>query len=292
VSGRNQSSTGRVRRSARPPSSGHAPLRVHNLGSGSSGNALLIASGDAAILVDCGVERRLLISGLAAAGFEPASLAAVLLSHEHGDHARSIPLLAKADIGVIASEGTMKAVGGAPGDRIQRIAAGRDVQIGGYSIAALPVHHDAREPCGFTITIAGRRVTVLTDLGRTDDALIEAVAESDLIVLEANHDTELLRNGPYPPQLKRRILSGQGHLSNTAAAVFLADALRQSRKQPTIWLAHLSRTNNRPGLARETVLATLHARGLAARVEAMSRNGASQTWEVDRDYPCQLQLPW
>ena len=292
MSRRDRSATPQIRRSPPSPSGNPSLLRVHNLGSGSSGNALLVASGDDAILVDCGVERRLLLAGLAAAGFGPASVAAVLLSHEHGDHAKSIPLLATAGIGVIASEGTLKAVAGATGDRVQRIVAGREARVENFTVAALPVRHDAREPCGFTIAVSGHRVTVLTDLGQTDDDLLEAVAESDLIVLEANHDTELLRNGPYPPHLKRRILSGQGHLSNAAAASFLADALRRSRKHPTVWLAHLSRTNNRPGLARDAVLAALHARGLAAPVEAMSRNGAGQVWEIGRGRSCQLPLLW
>ena len=266
-------------------------LRVHNLGSGSSGNALLIASGDAALLVDCGAERRALLAGLKTAGQEPASIAAVLVSHEHGDHTRSLPVLTRVAVNVVATEGTLAALA-VNGGGADRIAVGRDLAVAGFVVTALPVHHDARQPCGFSVAVGGRRITVLTDLGQTDDALLDALAESDLVVLEANHDETLLRDGPYPPQLKRRILSPRGHLSNADAALLLAKALRRSRKNPTIWLAHLSRTNNRPVLARETVLASLHRAGLDAPVVAMSRSGSSQVWEATAAQPCQLRLPW
>ena len=266
-------------------------VRVHNVGSGSSGNALVVAAGGAAILVDCGVDRRRLMAGLEAAGQSPASLAAVFLSHEHGDHVRSLPVLARSDVGVVASEGTLTSLE-LKGDGVARIAPGREVTVDGFVVTALPVEHDARQPYGFTISVADRRITVLTDLGRADDSLIDALAESDLIVLEANHDDALLRDGPYPPQLKRRILSPRGHLSNADGAVLLAKALRVSRRSPTIWLAHLSRTNNRPDLACETILMALDQAGLVAPVAAMNRNGAKQVWEANPPRPNQLRLPW
>ncbi|MBA3415818.1 MAG: MBL fold metallo-hydrolase [Chloroflexia bacterium] len=271
--------------------SAQSPLRVHNLGSGSSGNALLIASGGAALLVDCGVERRRLVAGLAAAEISPASLAAVLVSHEHGDHVRSLPLLTGVGVTVVATEGTLAALGQRR-DGVEPIAVGRDTPVAGFVVTALPVHHDARQPTGFTVAVADQRITVLTDLGQTDDSLLEAIVESDLIVLEANHDEALLREGPYPPQLKRRILSPRGHLSNANSALLLANALRRSRRHPTIWLAHLSQTNNRPALACETVRAALRAAGLDAPVASLHRSGTSQVWEANPARPSQLRLPW
>jgi phosphoribosyl 1,2-cyclic phosphodiesterase len=107
-------------------------------------------------------------------------------------------------------------------------------------------------------------VTILTDLGRPSPAAIEAIAESDLVVLEANHDEALLRRGPYPVHLQRRILSDTGHLSNTDCAELLASALRGPRRLPSVWLAHLSQTNNRPQLARQTVAAISPAPGFVS----------------------------
>lgn len=252
-------------------------LEVTSLGSGSSGNALLIRADTATLLVDCGVGVRRLTPALQALGLEIPDVDAVLISHEHGDHIRELPRFVAAGKPVISTRGTSLA---------SRIPSGpwtasppaRPIAIGDIEIIPLPVSHDAAEPCGFLIGAASGTVTVLTDLGSSSGAAAEAIAESHLVVIEANHDEAMLRRGPYPLHLQRRILASTGHLSNTDCGDLLATALRNSRSLPTVWLAHLSETNNRPHLARQTVARRLAACGLALDIQTLPRRGVSETW--------------
>ena len=133
-------------------------------------------------------------------------------------------------------------------------------------------------------------ICVFTDLGSVSGAVGEAIAASDLVVLEANHDEQMLRRGPYPVHLQRRILADTGHLSNTTSADLLAHALRTSRLSPTIWLAHLSETNNKPRLAVTTVTKRLAQSGLRLEVDALPRREAGPTWRSDAPHPAQRQL--
>lgn len=264
-------------------------LSVRNLGSGSSGNALLVEANDAALLVDCGIGKRQLVAGLAASGRTLASISAVLVTHEHGDHVRSLPDLARSGVTTIATAHTLRAVAQDTGE-IEPIWAGTPLAAAGFEITALPVSHDAADPCGYTIAAGAHRITVLTDLGTPDPALCDAIGASDLVVLEANHDELMLRAGPYPAHLKRRVLSASGHLSNADCARLLALALRGSRRRPTIWLAHLSQTNNRPGLAERAIRDALTTAGLALPVSAMARSGHKQEWRSAAPAPVQLRL--
>jgi hypothetical protein len=131
---------------------------------------------------------------------------------------------------------------------------------------------------------------VLTDLGRASPAAAEAISESSLVVLEANHDEAVLRRGPYPAHLQRRILSDNGHLSNAACADLLATALKRSRRLPTVWLAHLSETNNRPNLAKKTVDCRLASAGLRLDVRPLPRRDVSVTWRSDMAFAGVAQL--
>src|SRR5262249_20751938 len=153
----------------------------------------------------------------------------------------------------VATRGTHRAldVGRTP---FRPIRHGDSEELGDEVVVrALGVSHDAAEPCGFCIDGDGVRLTVITDLGTADTDLCEWIATSDLIVLEANHDESLLRSGPYPSHLKRRVLSPTGHLSNGDCGALLRRALADSARPKTIWLAHLSAVNNRPDLAVATV---------------------------------------
>lgn len=262
---------------------------VRNLGSGSSGNALLVEANDAALLVDCGIGKRQLAAGLAAAGRTAASLSAVLVTHEHGDHIRSLPDLDRAGVTTVATANTLRAV--AQDARVLELAVpGTPLTADGFEITVLPVSHDAADPCGFTIAAGNHRITVLTDLGTPDEALRDAVGASDLVVLEANHDELMLRAGPYPAHLKRRVLSTTGHLSNADYAKLLVGALRGGPRRPTVWLAHLSQTNNRPNVAERAVRDALAAAGLALTITAMARTGHQQTWRPAAPAPVQLRL--
>ena len=264
-------------------------LTVRSLGSGSSGNALLIDSGDAAVLVDCGVAIRPLAAGLKAAGRRLDDLDAVLLTHEHIDHVRLLPRVQAAHVPVVATAGTARAAAVAP--RVwQEIRLGGRLRLNRLTVTALAVAHDAAEPCGYLIETDDARIVVLTDLGSPDPALIEYLAAADLIVLEANHDEAMLRRGPYPAHLKRRILSATGHLANSDCAQMVVTALGDARSTRTIWLAHLSLTNNRPDLARSAVERALVARGTAHRVVPLPRTGHDLVWRPGQPATTALQM--
>lgn len=251
-------------------------LQVTSLGSGSSGNAFLINTGEAVIFVDCGVGVRRMTKALAMCGRTLASVDALLISHEHSDHVRELPRFA-GNTAVASTAGTAVAARIPDRSRLE-LSASRPLAIAGIEVFAIPVSHDAREPSGFLLRTPAGSITILTDLGCPSPAATEAIAESDLVVLEANHDEALLRRGPYPAHLQRRILSDTGHLSNAACAELLATSLRGSARLPAIWLAHLSSTNNSPHLATRTVSRRLAQFGLHLDVQALPRRDLSPTW--------------
>ncbi len=228
-------------------------ITVHNLASGSSANSLLIRGGGLSMLVDTGLPIRKLQSALLIAGTSLEEIDLVFITHEHSDHIRSLPQLLRRGTTVMTSRGTARALRIGSTEFIPAVG-GRRHEIGGLSVTPRTVSHDAAEPLGLTIEADGKVVTVLTDLGQVSDDLIDAIAASHLVVLEANHDVDMLRFGPYPSHLKRRVLSGVGHLSNADCGKALRSALARSPgESPIVWLAHLSETNNRPVTASTTV---------------------------------------
>ncbi len=264
-------------------------VTVTSLGSGSSGNALLVQTRTATVLVDCGVGVRKMTNALAASGKHLQDVDAVLLSHEHVDHNRETGRLQRAGATIISTRGTA-ASSNLDGDLHISLACGRSVNFRGLDITGIQVSHDAAEPCGFLIRTGAAAICVFTDLGSVSGAVGEAIAEADLVVLEANHDEQMLRRGPYPAHLQRRILADTGHLSNTTSADLLATALRRSRLAPTIWLAHLSETNNKPRLAVTTVTKRLAQSGLRLDIDALPRREVGPTWRSDAPHTAQRQL--
>jgi phosphoribosyl 1,2-cyclic phosphodiesterase len=264
-------------------------LRVQSLGSGSSGNALLIESEAALVAVDCGLGPRGLGTGLAAMGRSISDLAAVLLTHEHSDHASGLGKVLAAGVPIVCTAGTARAAG-VPPSLLFEATGGREIAVAGMAVTPLTVSHDAAEPTGFRIVTAAGVATVLTDLGRPDEALCAAIAESDLVVLEANHDVDMLRAGPYPAYLKRRVLSDSGHLSNADCAELLTAAFALRSKQRTVWLAHLSQTNNRPALAVRTVEQRLAQANLAASLAALPRRGFGPRWSPETVQVAAIQM--
>ncbi|CAA9546973.1 MAG: hypothetical protein AVDCRST_MAG49-1457 [uncultured Thermomicrobiales bacterium] len=265
------------------------PIAVQSFGSGSSGNALLVESSETLILIDCGLAPRSLAAALAASGRSLGDLDAVLLTHEHVDHMRALSGLARAGVTVVCTAGTARSAAVAS-ERWEEIRPATELRLGDLAIEALPVSHDAAEPCGFTLSADGVRVTVATDLGRADAALHGVVAVSDLVVLEANHDEEMLRRGPYPARTKRRVLSDLGHLSNDASGALLAASFVGTRRLPTVWLAHLSQTNNRPELARQAVARALAARDQVAPILPLPRREVGPVWRSNGQPVTPIQL--
>lgn len=253
---------------------------VQSFGSGSSGNALLVRGGGTTVLVDCGVGIRALRAGLASHGLTPADLDALLVTHEHSDHIRTLPKLGRDDLPMLATRGTARAAR-LPESMTEIIEGTRPASVAGVSVHALSVRHDATDPCGFHIEIAGARITVLTDLGSWQDHLVDAVAASDLVLIEANYNETMLRYGPYPAHLKRRVASAVGHLGNDACGQAIAPIVRREGNRITWWLSHLSKTNNAPGQAERDVRETLQRADVDAEVTALPRQAPGPVWRFD-----------
>ncbi|MGI8477225.1 MAG: MBL fold metallo-hydrolase [Thermomicrobiales bacterium] len=251
-------------------------VSAQSLGSGSSGNGLLVTVDDQAILIDCGLGPRLLGVLLAHRGLTLGHLQAVFVTHEHDDHVRGLEPLVRRKVPVFASAGTARALNLAAGN-CGTLAMETPFAVGDFGVTPLPTSHDAAEPCGYAIRAGDARLTIVTDLGTVSPALRNWVAGADLIVIEANHDEHMLRSGPYPPHLKRRVASATGHLSNADCGLFLRQVLDKSGRQPAIWLAHLSATNNRPELAAETVRRHL-ADVRPSLIEALPREAPGPVW--------------
>jgi phosphoribosyl 1,2-cyclic phosphodiesterase len=255
-------------------------LRVTILASGSAGNAMLLEAGSYRLLVDAGLSADALERCLARVGVGADTLAAIVLTHEHDDHARGAgPLARAARLRVYANAGTAAAAAAAlAGVEVARFETEIPFTIGPFTATAFPVPHDAAQPVGFRVEIEGRRITVATDLGSAVARIDPYLVDADLVVLESNYDLGLLHVSAYPWFLKNRILSGRGHLSNDDAARALA---RTAKRPRTICLVHLSEVNNLAALARDTVRAALAAVGRGAdAIRAVPPNGWSDTIEV------------
>lgn len=230
-------------------------LQVVMLASGSKGNVALITSSRQRFLVDVGISCRALTNRMKEIGVSPEELDGVFLTHEHSDHVKGLAtFMKKYPVPVYSSADTWRAILAKDG-KIERhrcrLISG-SLLCGDMRIDSFAIPHDAADPHGYSFTSqsTGAKCTYVTDAGFITDTIREAVAGSDVLVLEANHDVQMLKNGPYPEQLKQRILSTRGHLSNDTAGIFLA----QLQKLPEhVLLAHLSEHNNLPRLAQDTV---------------------------------------
>ncbi len=239
-------------------------MRACVLGSGSSGNATFVGTDRARVLFDAGLSCRQIQLRLAAVGEDFRSLDAVVVSHEHSDHVKGLEVLArKTGVRIYMTRLTAMAVawkGAAP--EISPFEAGREIAVGDLEISTFTVSHDAVDPVAFGVRRNGRKLSIVTDLGYLTDSVRYHVAASDLLVLESNHDLEMLKAGPYPWEVKQRVLSKSGHLSNAAACKFLAtDWDRRSRR---IVLAHLSGNNNNPAIAEMDAREALSSAGARA----------------------------
>ena len=207
-------------------------MRVVSLGSGSSGNGFLLDTGDVALLIDCGIAVRACQSAIRDYGVADR-LAGIVVSHEHSDHIRTLPSVYRDDLPLIATRGTAHAAR-LPQATTEIVEARAPVLVAGAEVRALAVRHDALDPCGFHIEIGGARITVLTDLGRWEDHVVDAVSGSDLVLLEANYNDRMLREGPYPAYLKRRVASGVGHLANDACGRAMAPIAKHRDRKSVV----------------------------------------------------------
>lgn len=252
-----------------------ATLRVCVLGSGSSGNSTWVEFGGDAILVDAGLSAQRTRRTLRDCGLDERKLRAICVTHEHTDHTCGIARLhALLGIPAYANTGTAHAARNVPDGCWKCFSTGQPFSLGPFDILPFSLPHDAYDPVGYKIACGGACVGIATDLGMATTLVRGQLSGCNLLVIEANHDEELVRGATRPWRLKQRILGNQGHLSNSAAAALIADVAGDSLR--TVVLAHLSRDCNREDLALETVRADLAARGLE-RIRVLAAHADSPT---------------
>lgn len=261
------------------------PLALRSLGSGSSGNSFVATNGDQAIVVDAGFSKRRMVAELRHLQDSGLSLAAIVLTHEHFDHSRgAIELARVSGAPIVATRGTLNALAeGLSDPTIARIAVGstESFDIASFSIGFRPVRHDAQEPVGLSIAADDSVAVIAIDLGTASKADADWMSNCDLLVIESNHDSTRLMNGPYPGHLKRRIAGRLGHLSNDQAAACIAQAVGVGRAR-VIWLAHLSEVNNTRTEALHRARREVADTEIAVAVCARDR--PSLTWSSGRQF--------
>lgn len=235
-----------------------------SLYSGSSGNSIFVSSEKTKILIDAGMPGKSIIYALENIGEDPSELDGILVTHEHMDHIKGVGILSrKFNLPVFANEKSWvimkKWIGNIKSENI-RIVEG-DFTLRDMDITTFKVPHDSVACMGYTIAHGGKRISVATDIGVFTEEIRRNIKDSDLVLLESNHDVEMVKFGPYPYALKRRILSELGHLSNVDSGKAAIEILKHGKKK--IVLGHLSGTNNIPELAYKTVENILLEEGLA-----------------------------
>lgn len=233
--------------------------------SGSSGNCTYISSGRGGILIDAGVSAKRIREALTSRDIDPATIQGIFVTHEHSDHISGVRVLAS-QLGcpVYGSKGTLLGMDKAqalPKTPLFALSAGESVAVGDLEITAFATPHDTPESTGYAVETAdGTRLAVATDMGELLKPVFDILCGCDVIVLESNHDVQMLRAGPYPPFLQERILGRRGHLSNAACAAALPALVSAGVSQ--IFLGHLSDKNNTPSLAFNTSCAALAEAGM------------------------------
>lgn len=239
----------------------HRECLVSMLASGSKGNATFIRCGRTKILVDAGISCRRIEQGLKRYSCSLSDLDAIFITHEHADHVNGLAtILKKADVPVYTTLETWQNMGQKIREYSQHfVRLTRRVSLKDIQVVPFLISHDAARPVGYTIYHGDSKITLATDLGYISSDVEAAAAYADILILEANHDEEMLKNGPYPYALQKRILSRWGHLSNKTAAEFLARV--PAKGVMRVLLAHRSEKNNTPALALHTVKSILSKGG-------------------------------
>ena len=237
-------------------------IRFCPLASGSSGNCVYVGLGGRNFLIDAGISGKRVQQSMERMKLPPVD--GIFVTHEHADHIQSVGVLARRfNIPVYTAPLTWryvlrhKTIGPVPETMAVHIEPGKTTVIGGVSVSAFDVPHDASQPVGYSFTVNGVKVTVATDIGHATEELKINLRGSQVLLLESNHDTDMLQNGRYPRELKERVAGKRGHLSNAAAGALLAEVAHETLRYA--FLGHLSEENNRPLLAMDTVLRVLEA---------------------------------
>ncbi len=240
------------------------------LASGSKGNCHALSGGERTLLIDAGISLRQIRQRLDGLGLQAGEVQALALTHEHSDHIAALGvILRRTDWAILATPETRRAAEWAqgvqiPADRWIELKAGQPLDWNGWRVLPFALPHDAADPVAFRVEAGDQAWAVVTDLGHPTALVADHLQDLDLLVLEANHDVDMLREGDYPPQLKARILSRVGHLSNASMAELLARVC--SPRLKALVLAHLSESNNHPDLARFAAEEVLRGSAVALHV--------------------------
>ena len=262
-------------------------MRFCTLISGSSGNAVYLNEGTCHLLIDAGLSYRELTRQLGALGIRPSDLSGLLLTHEHSDHVKGLAQFAmRTGVPIYAGRDTLVAVcaklGSVMPDRFTAFSGGGPFEIGGFSITPFDVPHDV--PClGYRVEGESGCFAMATDIGHTTDSVKEGLKGADFVMVESNHDIGMLMGGPYPPYLKRRIASEEGHLSNEDCGALCCEMVQTGCEH--FLLGHLSSNNNLPRLAIQAVCGALTQAGIRpgeATVDVAPRLERSPIFEFGR----------
>ncbi|HCT64142.1 MAG TPA: MBL fold metallo-hydrolase [Lachnospiraceae bacterium] len=255
--------------------------------SGSSGNSVYIGTDYTHLLIDAGVSGKIIQAGLSVLNVEGAMLDGIFVTHEHSDHIKGVGVLSRRfDLPIYATEGTWNAMENSLGQIARKnkkiIYSGEKLEINDLVISPFDIPHDAAEPVGYSVMAGDIKMTVATDLGHITDSVKNGIADSDILLLEANHDINMLKSGTYPYSLKQRILGEFGHLANENAGRLLSQMTTKRLKH--VFLGHLSAENNTPSLAYKAVENILNENGIKVgrdfSMEMASRHSVSRCIEL------------
>ena len=262
-------------------------LKFCSFASGSSGNCYLVKSDETAILIDAGISGKRILEGLEQTETPREMVRAILVTHEHIDHVKSLPVMTKRipDIQIYANEATWDQIDRPVPDEYRNLfTTGEDFEIGDLLIRPFPVSHDAAEPVGFSVFGEDRQISVCTDSGYISEDIYDEICTADLLLLEANHEKEMLLYGRYPYPLKQRILGDEGHLSNLTCGECLCKIVNEQPKRRQVLLGHLSHENNTPEVAMQAIVNTLEEErifvGDDLKVEVARRDTISRLYKL------------
>lgn len=247
-------------------------MKFCSLYSGSSGNCLYLEDKNTKILIDAGVSGKRVEENLKKIQVKPEEITALFISHDHIDHIKGVGVLSRRyNIPIYANQGTwdaaQKVLGKISPDNMVVFHSNKEVTVNGLSIMPFLIHHDAKEPVGFTIKNEKNKIGIITDTGKVTDKITECLQDCDLAVIESNHDVGMLKVGRYPYYLKKRILGTEGHLSNDDASEMILELVNKGLKK--VLLAHLSEENNFPELAYETTSSLLVENNVKVQKDVM-----------------------
>ena len=266
-------------------------LKFISFGSGSSGNCYYLGTATDGLIIDIGVGIRTLKKYCKEYGIQLNTVKRILITHDHADHIKSVGTLShELNVPVYATKKVHQGINQnycvtrkVAANNKMEIEVGSTLTLGDFKVRPFPVPHDASENVGYEIEVEGIVFVVITDIGHVTDDIRESISKANYLVIEANHDVEMLKTGPYPEYLKQRIRSGSGHLSNAECGEALVENITEKIKY--VWLCHLSEENNHPELARKTIETILRSHGIIPgkdlELEVLKRKTPTGVFELN-----------